>query len=144
MLTFVKQLLRLQIHHIYNHTMKEIIYVFLGGGLGSVFRYLLHLSINSYRPIMNFPWSTFTINILGSLLIGVFYALSAKYNISGEARLFLTIGLCGGFTTFSTFSNENLFLLKEGLYFILFAYIVLSVVLGILAVLLGAYLVNRV
>lgn len=124
--------------------MKEFVYIFLGGGLGSVSRYLLHLLINGRGPVVGFPWSTFTINILGSLLIGMFYALSARFQLSQETRLFLTVGLCGGFTTFSTFSNESLFLFKEGMYFTLASYIILSIILGILAVLAGAFLINKI
>jgi len=124
--------------------MKEFVYIFLGGGLGSVSRYLLHLLINGRGSVVGFPWSTFTINILGSLLIGMFYALSARFHLSNEVRLFLTVGLCGGFTTFSTFSNESLFLFKEGMYFTLASYIILSIILGILAVLAGAYLINKI
>lgn len=123
--------------------MKELIYIFLGGGLGSVFRYLLHLVINGRGPVVGFPWATFTVNIAGSLLIGIFYALSARLNLSTETRLFLTVGLCGGFTTFSTFSNESLILFKEGAYGILSVYILSSLVLGVLAVLTGAYSVNK-
>ena len=93
---------------------------------------------------MGFPWSTFIINIVGSLLIGVFYALSTRFSFSNETRLFLTIGLCGGFTTFSTFSNESLFLFREGLYITLIIYILLSVIIGILAVLAGAYLAHKI
>jgi CrcB protein len=124
--------------------MKEIIYLFLGGGLGSAFRYLLHLSISGRGPVLGFPWSTFTINILGSLLIGAFYALSARFHLSNETRLFLTAGLCGGFTTFSTFSNESLFLFKEEMYLTLASYVISSVLLGILAVWAGAYLIHKI
>ncbi|MDR3118006.1 MAG: fluoride efflux transporter CrcB [Mediterranea sp.] len=124
--------------------MKEIVYVFLGGGLGSVFRFLLHLFINGRGPVSGFPWSTFVINVLGCLLIGVFHTLSARFHLSAETRLFLTMGLCGGFTTFSTFSNENLFLLREGMYFALASYLVLSILLGILAVWAGAFLAGKI
>ena len=124
--------------------MKELLYIFLGGGLGSVFRYLLHLLINGKGPIVGFPWSTFTVNIAGSLLIGIFYALSTHFNLSSETRLFLTVGLCGGFTTFSTFSNESLFLFREGAYITLTIYILSSVILGILAVLAGAYITHKI
>lgn len=123
--------------------MKELIYVFLGGGIGSVFRYILHLLINGKGLVTGFPWSTFTINIAGSLLIGVFYALSTRFNLSVETRLFLTVGVCGGFTTFSTFSNESLFLFKEGLYLTLATYVLLSIVLGVFAVFSGASLTQK-
>ena len=102
--------------------MKELIYIFLGGGTGSVLRYyvqeLLHERIIPY----SFPWATFTVNIFGSFLIGLFYTLSARFNLSPEVRLLLTAGFCGGFTTFSTFSNDGLTLLKGGFYGTFIAY----------------------
>lgn len=95
--------------------MKSLLLIFLGGGTGSVLRYLLTISI--YRQgTTNFPWGTFAVNILGCILIGVFYTLTSRIHINNDIRLMLTIGLCGGFTTFSTFSNESLQLLKSGLY----------------------------
>ncbi|NDV60716.1 fluoride efflux transporter CrcB [Bacteroides sp. 519] len=120
--------------------MKELIFVFLGGGLGSVARYSIHLLINGRAVVSGFPWATFTANILGSFLIGLFYTFSARFNLSNETRLLLTVGFCGGFTTFSTFSNESLHLLKNGFYTSFAIYILLSILLGILAVFAGIHL----
>lgn len=118
--------------------MKELIYVFLGGGTGSVLRYcvqeLLHERIVPY----SFPWATFAVNIAGSFLIGLFYALSARFNLSAEVRLLLTAGFCGGFTTFSTFSNDGLTLLKGEFYGTFMVYTLASISLGLLAALAGA------
>lgn len=114
--------------------------IFVGGGLGSVMRYgvqmLLHERITAYH----FPLATLSVNIVGSFLIGLFYALCAKLDLPAEIRLFLTAGLCGGFTTFSTFSNDILELLRQGHWAICMLYIALSVILGIAACLLGSSL----
>lgn len=116
--------------------MKLLVFVFLGGGIGSVLRYLLTIGIQ--RPSESaFPWATFLINILGCILIGVFYALSARLQFNQETRLLLTVGICGGFTTFSTFSNESLQLLRSGSYLLFFLYVMGSILLGIAGVLLG-------
>lgn len=118
--------------------MKEFIAIFLGGGFGSVLRYgvqlLMHKGISEY----NFPWATFAVNIAGSFLIGLLYSLSAKLGLPTEIRLFLTAGLCGGFTTFSTFSNDNIELLRQGEWLTCLAYILMSVFSGICACFLGA------
>ncbi len=120
--------------------MKELIYIFLGGGVGSLLRYAIQLLMNNKfaAASLSFPWATFSVNIAGSFLIGLFYALSARLNMPSEIRLLLTTGLCGGFTTFSTFSNESLSLLRQGLYTTFAIYVGLSLALGILAAFLGA------
>lgn len=119
--------------------MKSLLFIFLGGGTGSVLRYLLTIGI-SRSGSTNFPWGTFAVNVLGCVLIGVFYTLTSRIHVSNEIRLMLTVGLCGGFTTFSTFSNESLQLLKSGFYPSFFAYAIGSVVMGILGVMLGAWM----
>ena len=122
--------------------MKEILYVFIGGGIGSVLRYLGQLVVNERTSGLAFPfsWGTFTVNIIGCLFIGLFYSVSERWHLSMEVRLFLTVGICGGFTTFSTFSNDGLSLLKGEFYWTFILYTLLSVVLGLLAVMLGGYI----
>ena len=119
--------------------MKEIAYIFIGGGVGSVLRYLAQISINQRMSGIGFPfsWGTFIVNIAGSLLIGLFYSISERWNLSMEMRLLLTTGLCGGFTTFSTFSNDGLSLLRGEFYGTFLLYALLSIGLGLVAVLAG-------
>ncbi|TGK09720.1 fluoride efflux transporter CrcB [Leptospira selangorensis] len=115
----------------------NLLLVGLGGFLGSVCRYMISQTIS--KDSGSFPLSTFAVNIIGSLLIGVFYGLS-QGKISEDIRLFATVGFCGGFTTFSTFALENLKLLQSGNYFSFFVYILLSTTVCIAAVLSGVYL----
>lgn len=118
---------------------KAFIAIFLGGGIGSILRYGVQLLLHERVVAYEFPWSTFTVNIVGSFLIGLFYALSSRFNLSDEVRLFLTTGLCGGFTTFSTFSNDSLAMIRHGDGLMCMIYIILSVVLGILVCLFGTW-----
>lgn len=122
--------------------MRNIICIFIGGGTGSILRYLLQMAIN-HGVITRFPLGTFGVNIIGCFLIGVFYALSERYDFSNETHLLLTVGLCGGFTTFSTFSNDSLHLLKEELYGVFAAYTLLSITVGILGTFAGIWLVRN-
>ncbi len=121
--------------------MLECVVVGLGGFLGSVLRYLagrLPLGVQS-----GFPVNTLIINVLGSFIIGLIAALGAKYSgLDSRLVLFLKTGLCGGFTTFSTFSLETFELLRAGAYGTAAAYALLSAVLGVLAVLLASALVR--
>ena len=120
----------------------NILIVGLGGGAGSILRYLCQKWINeSYQH--NFPLATFLVNVSGCLLIGIFYALGEKGNIlSPQTRLLLVTGLCGGFTTFSTFAFENMNLLRTGDHFYFFLYAVGSLVLGIAAVYIGSFIIK--
>lgn len=125
--------------------MRELFYVFIGGGVGSCLRFSIsafwmHMRLNPAYASILFPWPTFIANILGCFLIGVFYAKGELLNIKPEILLLLTTGLCGGFTTFSTFSYESLSLLRSGHYSIFATYIVLSITLGIFSALLPSLL----
>src|SRR5215831_1354018 len=124
--------------------MNNLFLIAIGGALGSVSRWGCQRWIYQLHP-HPFPFGTFTVNILGSFLIGVFYALSEKGNLmSADWRLFLTTGFCGGFTTFSTFSFETITLLREGNYAYALSYILLSVIAGIVAVAVGMFIIKLI
>ncbi len=116
--------------------------VALGGALGSVARYLV--GIGSGRLFgLGFPWGTLIINIAGSFLIGVFAELFAlKWDLPQAGRVFLTVGICGGFTTFSTFSLDTYVLMERGEFWPAAAYILGSVVLSIGALVAGLHLIR--
>ena len=123
---------------------KSLLIAGLGGFIGTVFRFLITRYIQ-VEYISVFPWSTFLINILGSLMIGVIFGLSEKGDfLSPEWRIFLTIGICGGFTTFSTFSNDAFLLMqnKEWLRFTMYA--TFSFFLGLSAVFFGRALIKLI
>lgn len=115
---------------------KEVLLVGAGSFIGGSARYLVSLLI---RPAGNgFPWATFTVNILGSLIIGLLWGWTSRCtNGSPGLALFLTTGFCGGFTTFSTFSKESLMLLQSGSFLPFFLYAFGSLILGILMVAAG-------
>lgn len=116
--------------------------VALGSALGGVCRYLLSGVVTDKFPAL-FPWGTFVVNILGCLIIGLIYGMIDRgVNMGDAARLFLTVGFCGGFTTFSTFAHENYLLFGNGNALILAAYAALSLFFGILAAHLGHLLVR--
>ena len=114
------------------------LFVFLGGGTGSVLRYLVGLWIGSGA----FPWATFAVNAVGSFAIGLLGGWASRFGWGEALRLSLTVGLCGGFTTFSTFSKESLALIESGRYSLFVLYVVGSVALGIIAAALGFLMVK--
>ncbi|WP_299387740.1 fluoride efflux transporter CrcB [uncultured Lacinutrix sp.] len=119
--------------------MKNILLVFVGGGLGSVLRYLLGKYLNNAEN--GIPYGTFAANILGSLLIGIILGLALKNNtLSQNHTLLLATGFCGGFTTFSSFAYENHVFLKAGDFTSFAIYTIASFVIGFLAVFGGIYL----
>lgn len=120
--------------------MLDCLAVGLGGLLGSICRYLLGLI-----PLKNpseFPFITLVINVLGAFVLSVVATLAAKNSISPRSILFLKVGLCGGFTTFSTFAYESAKLLSSGSTGTGILYMCLSAVLGVLAVFAGSMLVR--
>lgn len=119
--------------------LKALMYVWIGGGLGSILRYGIYLVMNKFFPVL-FPWGTFLVNILGCFAIGAFFAIAQQADWNTSWKLFLITGLCGGFTTFSSFSNEGIQLLQQGHYINLALYVLLSVALGLLATYLGLVL----
>ena len=118
---------------------KQVLLVFLGGGLGSVARYWLSLKLNNFENAI--PYGTLLANILGSLIIGFILGYSSRTGLLSENQsLLLATGFCGGFTTFSTFAYENHLYIKGGDYFSFLPYIAVTFVLAIGAVFLGMYL----
>jgi len=116
---------------------KTLLLVGTGGFLGSVSRFLASRYIQTGFPSA-FPYGTFLVNITGCLLIGLIYGFSERSSLlTTEWKLFLAVGFCGGFTTFSTFANENLALLRDGEFFYFILYTGLSVFLGIAATFIG-------
>ena len=121
--------------------MKQLLLVFVGGGFGSVLRYLIGKYLNN--PQDGIPYGTFAVNILGSLLIGIILGLAAKNDtLTSNQTLLLATGFCGGFTTFSSFAYENYVFLKTGDFTSFALYTIASFIIGFLAVFFGLFLVK--
>lgn len=119
---------------------RDLLIVGLGGCVGSMLRYSASVLVTS----KTFPYATLSVNIIGSFIIGVVFALSTREaSISNNWRLFLATGICGGFTTFSAFSLENLGLLQSGKVGLAIIYITASILLGITATFLGYQLMIK-
>ena len=121
--------------------MKSLFLVFIGGGFGSVLRFLIGKWLNNSES--GFPYGTFLANILGSLFIGIILGYAAKSDsLNQNQTLLLATGFCGGFTTFSTFAYENHLFLKSGDFTSFAFYTIASFTIGFLAVFGGIYLVK--
>lgn len=126
----------------------SVLSVFIGSGLGGICRYLLSSVVQTTLAASSvFPWGTLVVNVLGCFLIGLFYGLLDRYSvpefISTQVRLLLTVGFCGGFTTFSTFINENYLLFESSNMLLVFGYMAFSIVIGFLFLYTG-YAVSQV
>jgi CrcB protein len=123
-------------------TPQFILAVALGGAIGSVARYLAGIGAGRLFGA-DFPWGTLIINVTGSFLIGVFVGLFAtKWGTSPALRIFLTVGICGGYTTFSTFSLDAFYLIERGESWLSAAYTVSSVLLSVGALIAALRLVR--
>ena len=114
--------------------MKTIFFIAIGGAVGSVLRYLISRIFTT-----SFPLGTLVVNVIGCLLIGFFYGIFANRgcHLSSEVRAMLTVGLCGGFTTFSTFINDSCKLVSLDQYLQAGLYLSSSIILGFFALYLG-------
>jgi len=120
--------------------LKTIIYIGAGSCIGGIARYLLSRWIDSYA-CGGFPWATFIVNLSGCLAIGLIYGLLDNgFNLSPEMKAFLTVGLCGGFTTFSTFVHENYMLLGSSQQLSLSLYAIASFAAGLMCVHAGHWM----
>ena len=123
--------------------MKELIAVFIGSGLGGVSRFGLGKWINSWHN-HHFPFGTFVVNVVACFVLGFIIGLADHRQILSPAtRLFFTVGFCGGFSTFSTFSIEALKLFQQGNYISLILYILGSILLCVTATFGGLYIGSR-
>lgn len=115
--------------------LKNILLVGAGSFFGGALRYIVSLLV---KYTGGFPWATFTVNLLGCLLIGVLWGIFSRCaNASQQLVLFLSVGFCGGFTTFSTFSKESLQLIQSGNWLYFSLYVAGSILLGLLLIAVG-------
>ena len=121
--------------------MKIVLLVGLGSFIGGISRYLVTLFVQN-KILSTFPYGTMAVNIIGCFLIGAIYALSERGNWNPECRIFLATGIMGGFTTFSSFSNETVGMLRDAEYWPAFSYVALSVVIGLAATFGGISLIK--
>lgn len=120
--------------------MNKVLLVGLGGAFGAILRYAM-----TFLPIKStFPFSTFITNVVGAIVIGFIVGLFDRGYLSDEIQLFLKTGLCGGFTTFSTFSLESVQLLESKQFLIGIVYIILSLVFCLVGIVMGRFIGQKI
>ena len=121
---------------------KNLLFVGIGGGLGSICRYAFQRWASYFYP-HSFPWGTFTVNMIGCLAIGIIWGLAIRsFDGNEQLKLLLMTWFCGGFTTFSAFTLEGIGLIREHKLFLFFSYIVASVTIGLLFTYAGMKLIR--
>jgi len=121
--------------------MQTYFFVFIGGGLGSICRFGLGHWLSAYK--FQFPWATLAANVLACFLLGIFVAMNMKGRLVGQTPVLLMAGFCGGFSTFSTFSNETVQMMLTGQMPKALIYILGSLVICLLAVFMGLKTINH-
>lgn len=122
--------------------LKYAVLIGTGGFVGSILRFFVSKLVQNVF-LSSFPYGTFAVNVIGCLFIGIIFGIAEKGTwLTPEWRMFLTVGLCGGFTTFSTFASENFQLLRDGQLVHVLLYTTMSVLLGFFAVYLG-YVISK-
>ena len=117
--------------------MRILLLVGLGGGIGSVFRYLTSVVVNRHFQTI-FPWATLIANVLGCLIIGLLLGFIERHQLTNPGlKYFFITGFCGGYTTFSSFASENMSLFQAQNTGVAFLYIAASILTGLFAVWLG-------
>ena len=117
--------------------MLTLVSLLVGGGIGTILRYFLSGIPHKYTSDV-FPWGTLVVNLLGSLAIGMLWEFAEQQIISPQLKIFIFIGILGGFTTFSTYNLENFNLIRDGEFYLALMNVLLSNVLGIGLVFLGS------